>query len=351
MRIVVTGATGNVGTSVVRALANDAAVDEIVGIARRLPQWQVRKTTWLPADVAADDLDRPFRGADVVIHLAWLIQPSHDEPAMRRTNIEGTERVLRAVATAKVRSLVYASSVGAYSPGPKDRRVDESWPTDGIPTSTYSRHKASVERRLDRFEEEHPGVRVVRLRPGLIFKREAGSEIRRLFLGPFFPNVLLRPGIVPLVPDVPALRFQAVHSYDVGQAYRLAALGDAAGPFNLAAEPVLDPAVLAVALHGRRVRTPPSLLRGLAAASWRLHLQPTDAGWFDMATQVPLLDTHRATHELAWHPRYTAIQALHAVITGLANAEGFPTPPLAPGNAGPFRLHEIATAIGASPTP
>ena len=78
-------------------------------------------------------------------------------------------------------ALVYASSVGAYSPGPKDRRVDESWPTAGIESSFYSRHKAEVERLLDRFERETPSVRVVRLRPALIFKREAASGIRRLF--------------------------------------------------------------------------------------------------------------------------------------------------------------------------
>ena len=70
-------------------------------------------------------------------------------------------------------ALLYASSVGAYSPGPKDRRVDESWPTGGTPTSYYARHKAEVERRLDRFEQEAPDVRVVRMRPGLVFKKEA----------------------------------------------------------------------------------------------------------------------------------------------------------------------------------
>ena len=104
--------------------------------------------------------------------------------------MDGSARVFRAAADAGVASLVYASSVGAYSPGPKDRRVDESWPANGITSSFYSRHKAAVEKLLDRFEREHPQVRVVRLRPGLIFKREAASGIRRLFAGPFLPSPL-----------------------------------------------------------------------------------------------------------------------------------------------------------------
>ena len=52
--------------------------------------------------------------------------------------------------------LVYASSVGAYSPGPKLDAVDETHPVDGIPTSFYSRHKAEVEAILDEIEVRAP---------------------------------------------------------------------------------------------------------------------------------------------------------------------------------------------------
>ena len=80
-------------------------------------------------------------------------------------------------------ALVYASSVGAYSPGPKDRAVDEGWPTHGWPGASYTREKAYLERVLDAFEARHPGVRVVRMRPGFIFKRESAHEQRRIFGG------------------------------------------------------------------------------------------------------------------------------------------------------------------------
>src|SRR4051812_8024873 len=245
MRVVVVGATGNVGTSTVAALASDPSVDEIVGVARRLPDTVPPKVRWVAADIRTGDLVSIFRGADVVVHLAWLIQPSRDQAELRSVNVDGSARLFRAVAEAGVPALVYASSVGAYSPGPKDRRVDESWPTDGIPSSFYARHKAEVERLLDRFERERPDTRVVRLRPGLIFKREAATGIRRLFAGPFFPSIVLRGGRAPIVPSIPGLRFQAVPSDDVAQAYKLAVLGDARGAFNVAAEPVLDPPALA----------------------------------------------------------------------------------------------------------
>jgi nucleoside-diphosphate-sugar epimerase len=349
MRVVVVGATGNVGTSVLAALAEEPAVEEIVAIARRQADLRSARVRFVAADVATADLTEQLRGADAVVHLAWLIQPSRDEAALRATNVEGSRRVFEAVARAGVRKLVYASSVGAYAPGPKDRRVDESWPATGIASLFYSRHKAEVERLLDRFEREHPDVRVVRLRPGLIFKRQAATGIRRLFIGPFLPNALVRPELIPLVPDVPRLRFQAVHSLDVGDAYRRAILADVHGAFNVAAEPVLDPPALAEALGARLVPARAGMLRALADAAWRLRLSPSPPGWVDLALAVPLMDLTRARSELGWEPRYTAVEALLELLDGLRSGADFPTPPLDGGTSGPLRVHELRTGVGAAP--
>jgi UDP-glucose 4-epimerase len=346
MRVVVTGASGNVGTSLLRALEDEAAVTSVLGLARRRPELELPKTTWATADVAADDLAGPVRGADVVVHLAWLIQPSHDPFAMWRTNVVGTERVLAAASQAGVRAVVCASSVGAYSPGPKDRRVDEAWPTHGITTSSYSRDKAYQERLLDLFERDHPQSRVVRLRPALTFKKEAASQIRRLFLGPLVPGSLARADVIPLVPKVKRLRTQAVHADDVAQAYRLAVVGDARGPFNLAVDPVLDADALAALLDARPVRVPAGLLKAGAAATWRLHLQPVSPGWLDLALQSPLMDAGRATAELGWRPRRNATETLQELLAGLREGAGAPTPPLDPRAGGPLRLGEFRTGVG-----
>ncbi len=346
MRAVVVGATGNVGSSVVRALAADPRVESILGLARRRPGLTVDKTAWAVADITRDDLVPHFRGADAVVHLAWLIQPSRDSATLRATNVDGSARVFRAVAEAGVASLVYASSVGAYSRGPKDRRVDESWPTDGVPTSFYSRHKAEVERLLDSFEREHPGVRSTRLRPGLIFSSDAASGIRRLFGGPFLPGTLLRPGLIPIIPDPGRLVFQAVHSHDVADAYRLAVLGEGRGAFNVAAEPVLDPPTLGRLLGARPLRVPAGVLRAAATASWRLRLQPTPPGWIDMALDVPVMDVSRAREELGWSPRHDAGDTLLELLRGFREGTGLDTPPLAPRAGGPARVGEIRTGVG-----
>jgi len=346
MRVVVTGASGNVGTSVLRALGQDSSVESILGLARRVPDRHFGKTSWASADVASADLVPQFEGADAVIHLAWLIQPGRDETTTRDANVNGSARVFAAAAQAGVATLVHASSVGAYSPGPKDREVDESWPTQGIGSSFYSRHKAECERLLDRFETDNPGVRVVRLRPGLIFKRGAATGIRRLFAGPFLPNPLVRRSLIPIVPDVAGLRFQAVHSHDVGEAYRLAVTGNGAGAYNIAAEPVLDPEQLARTLGARRVPVPARVLRAGAALSFHAHLQPSEPGWLDMALGVPIMGTARAREELGWTPSHTSEDALLELIEGMGAGAGIDTPPLAPSTSGPLRVRELLTGLG-----
>lgn len=328
MRVVVTGATGNVGTSVLRALGDDDAVTSILGLARRRPQTTFAKTEFVSADVSRDKLVPHFRAADCVIHLAWLIQPSHDQKELRRTNVDGSQRVLDAVAAAGVPRLVVASSIGAYSPRSDDRPVDESWPCEGIPASWYSRHKAELERRLDRLEQRHPGLGVVRLRPAITTKRESASEQRRLFAGPLLPRWLLRPGWIPFVPDVPGLTLQLVHADDVGDAYRRAVTSSALGAFNVAADPVLDPAAIARALETRTLKVPERLLREAARATWLARLQPTSPDWIDLALEAPILDSSRARTELGWSAAHGPEATLREVVDGVREAAGGATPPL-----------------------
>jgi nucleoside-diphosphate-sugar epimerase len=329
MKVVVVGASGNVGTALLRSLADEDAVESVVGVARRLPSAPWPKTTWRSADVAETDLAPIFAGADCVVHLAWLIQPSHDRQATWRANVIGSRRVFEAAAAAGVPAIVYASSVGAYSPGPKDRLVDESWPTGGIRTSFYSRDKADVEGILDRFEEQHADLRVVRLRPSLIFQRAMGTSAKRYFTGRLFPNRLVTRSRIPVVPDIPGLRFQVTHTQDVADAYRRAIVSDdARGAYNVAAEPVLDPDALAQLLGARKVPVPVKAARSLLAATWRLRLQPTPEGWLDMGLQTPLMDSARLRDELGWEPGVSAGDALLDLLGGFHDGAGAPTPPL-----------------------
>jgi UDP-glucose 4-epimerase len=348
VRVLVTGASGNVGTSLLETLGAAPEVDSILALARRVPDVPPPpKTEWAAADLTLDPIAPLLDGVDAVVHLAWAIQPARDRVATRRTNVGGSARLFEALAEAGTRSLLYASSIGAYSPRTDDGPVDESWPTGGIESSFYSRDKAAVERMLRRFIAENPRTRVAWMRPALIFKGASATEIRRYFAGPFVPGSLLRPGRLPLLPWVSGLRLQAVHADDVAEAFRLALLGAAEGPFNLAAEPVLGAAEVAEVLGARRgPDLPAGLVRALADASFRVRLQPTPPGWLDMGLGVPLIDSARARSELGWEPSHSASETLRELLEALAAGEGGATPPLDPARSGPGRIRELLGGVG-----
>src|SRR5918995_872257 len=115
MRIVVVGASGNIGTALLRSLAGDPRIGSLVGVARRTPSAK-DGVEWHAADVAESDLEHLFRGAQAVVSLAWRIQPSRQPDALRQTNVVGSERVFEAARRAGVETLVYGSSVAAYAP-------------------------------------------------------------------------------------------------------------------------------------------------------------------------------------------------------------------------------------------
>ncbi|MGN9843195.1 hypothetical protein ACTMTI_34230 [Nonomuraea sp. H19] len=206
-----------------------------------------------------------------------------------------------------------------------------------------------MERALDMFERDHPEIRVVRLRPGFIFKREAATEQRRLFGGPFLPHRLIRPGLVPFVPDTPGLRFQALHADDAGEAYRLAVTTSVWGPFNIAADPVIEPRVLADLLGARLVPAPGWLLHGAASVAWHLRLVPASPDLLDMLLRLPIMDTTRSRTELGWAPAHTAVEAIEAFLEGARSAADFGTPPLSSHTSGPGRIREILTGVGRRP--
>ena len=349
MRVVVTGATGNVGGAVVRALAADDRVTEVLGLARRLPENDEPKTSYAVADVGEDDLTEHLEGAHAVVHTAWLFQPTHSPMVTWQANAVGSVRLFEAAATAGVEVLVHTSSVGAYSPA-HGELVDETWPTHSVPHAAYGREKAYAERALDTIEARHPEMRVVRMRPGFIFQRTSASAQKRLMAGPFVPTSLLRPGRLPVVPWPAGLRIQTMHSDDVGEAFRLVALDDdARGAYNVAADPVIDAEVIGRVLGARVVQVPGAAARLALQALWHLHLVPAEPPLMDLVMSLPLLDTTRL-RDLGWTPKVAADAALAEVLVGMADHAGGNSPSQAPDSVG-TRADEVSTGIGEKSTP
>jgi UDP-glucose 4-epimerase len=333
VRIVITGATGNIGTALLRRLAEEAG-HQLVGVARRPPASTppYDAVEWLPVDLAEPDAEQrlapAMRGADAVVHLAWGFQPSHRLDYLERLGVGGTAAVLAAADAAGVGHLVHMSSVGAYAERADRRPVDESWPATGLPSSPYSRHKAAAERLLDRYEADHPyaAMTITRLRPGLVGQGRAGSALLRYAVPAFVPSPMVR--MLPVLLLDRSLVFPMVHADDVADAIMRALDRRVAGAFNLAAEPPVTRDDIAAALDARPVHLPSPGLRLLASAAWHARLQPVDPGWIDLAFAVPLLDTTRARTELGWTPSRDARSVLAETVAGMVEAAAGGSPPL-----------------------
>jgi UDP-glucose 4-epimerase len=345
MTVAVTGASGNLGTALLRRLtAPEAGVAEVRGLARRQPpevapyagvRWHLTDLGEPQSEATlADFMD----GVDAVVHLAWALQPGRQPDDLRRVNVEGTRRVVRAAATAGVGHVVHMSSIGAYAPGAVGQRVAEDWPTTGIPSAQYSRDKSEAERVVREVTARHPEIAVSVVRPTLVLQPDAGSEIGRYFLGPlFYGAARLLPGSVARLLPLPLPRFAVsfVHADDVADAIVRILDRRAPGPFNLAAEPLMDADALARALGTVRIPVPALAVRTAVQAAFAARLLPTEPGWVDIGTRVPALNTTRARRLLDWAPVHRGDDVLQDFVAALGRGEGAPGPLLRPaGSAG-----------------
>src|SRR5436190_24344656 len=153
LTVAVTGPTGTFGFGLLPLLQADERIGRIIGIARRAFDpaahgWT--KMTYRQGDVRDPAaLEQAFRGADVVVHLAFMITGNAARDTIRAINVEGTLNAFRAAAAAGVERFVYSSSVAAYgfhSDNPIG--MTEEWPVRPAAHLFYAQEKAEIERLL-----------------------------------------------------------------------------------------------------------------------------------------------------------------------------------------------------------
>jgi nucleoside-diphosphate-sugar epimerase len=340
MTVAITGASGNVGTALLRRLA-EAGAGEVRGLARRQPPDTAPYdgVSWYLTDLGDPDSEEVLaeflEGVDAVVHLAWALIPDRQPDVLHAVNVEGTRRVLAAAGAAGVPHVVHMSSIGTYAAGPQVHPVREDWPTTGIPSSQYSRMKSECEQLVRDFDDAHPQATVSVTRPTLILQSDAASEIGRYFLGPIlFPAARALPRPVAKLLPLPlpgALHLAFVHSDDVADAIARILDRQAPGAFNLSAPPNFDADGLAHALGVRRVPVPEFVLRAGMQAAFLAHVLQIEPGWLDMGLGMPPLDTTKARSELGWMARHSGGDLIRDFVAALGSGSGHAGPLLHPG--------------------
>jgi UDP-glucose 4-epimerase len=320
LTVAVTGPTGDLGQGLVSALERSRSIKRIVGMARRPfdpSEHGWKKTEYRRGDV----LDRAsveslFDGADVVVHLAFIIMGGRDET--RSINLEGSRNVFEAALASGAQRLVYASSVAAYGFHADNPDVlTEDVAARGTDDFYYSAQKAELEGLLSGLLDDSE-VDAYIFRPSIVSGPTGGvimDNIPYLQLGARLPGPVRRllevmPVLKPVVPN-PGVPFQLVHHDDVATAMRAAVQGRGSpGVYNLAGDGRVTMSDLADAMGWYSIPLPELGAAAAAELTARLPFMPPEAAWLQ-AFRVPvLMDTAKAKRELKWRPKYTSRETL-----------------------------------------
>ena len=320
LTVAVTGPTGTFGAGLVPLLQDDDRIARVIGIARR--PFDPAERGWTKMEYRQGDvrdiaaLREAFAGADVVVHLAFLITGNASRETTRAINVDGTLNVFRAAAAAGVQRFVYASSVAAYGFGADlPDRIDEDWPTRPASRLFYAQEKAELEALLADEAARHPELSLYVLRPPIVLGPHAVGA-KDLLPGPLAPlgrRLFGRPRRLPFpVPVVvPEHPMQFIHEEDVGRALLQCVV--AAGPpgaYNIAGDGVVTAVDVAREFGALPIPVPAGPGQAAARAVARLPFLPPVAEWVEAAGRPVIMDTGKARETLGWHPRYTSIEAL-----------------------------------------
>lgn len=330
LTVAVTGPTGTFGFGLMPMLQADNRVARVVGMARR--PFDPAAYGWTKVEYLRGDVRDPAAlraaaaGADVFVHLAFLITGAASAAVMRSVNVEGTLNAFRAAAAAGCRRFVYTSSVAAYgfhSDNPVG--MTEDWPVRPDARLFYAQEKAEIERLLrDEAAAVSTGPALYLLRPTFVLGPHVVGAKDEL-PGPLTPLTPLArrlanlagplPLRVPLPVLIPALPLQVVHEDDVGQALlRCAVAAGPPGAYNIAADGIITTADIARQLGMVPLPLPAGPARFVAQRLMAVPFLPPIAQWLQAVSHPSIMDTTRAKRELGWAPRFSAIEALRYTV-------------------------------------
>ena len=307
-RLFVTGMAGYVGGCLCRELGRAEWCGGLAGTDVKVPAVACPEATFRRMDITDPALVGWVRETrpDMVVHLAFIVEPIHDEERMRRTNVEGTRNVLRAVREARVPQLLVMSSATAYGAWPDNPvPLRESDPIRPHPGFSYARHKAEVEADCARFMEEHPEVITSLLRPCVIYGPGVDNYISGLFTLP-----------VAMQPTDHASPFQFVHEDDVVRAVVTVLEKQGRGPYNLAPPDTVTVTEVNAMTGKPSVPMPDWALKAVFRIAWGLRLPflRVPPAFLDFVRYPWVVDSTRLTEGLGFTYTHSTRETLEIML-------------------------------------
>ena len=326
VRYLITGGSGYIGSRLVRSLAERDDTERIVIADVRPPGLFRPEVSYERLDVRDAARARELMAAerpDAVVHLAFVLNPIHDEAAMYDVDVGGTQNVLRAASDAGVEQVLVTTSATAYGAFPDNPvPIAEDWPVRGVPSFSYACHKTEADRLCQLWALEHPDRVMTIVRPCIVFGPNVDNYLVRLWTE--------QPFAIDLGIDEPPLQY--VHEDDVVDALERLLHGRHAGAFNVAGDGTMTPAECAEAAGLKRRRMPLGAYRRLAALMWRLRRAEAPPGAIEFAVHPWVVSTERLKETTGWSPRHTSRETFEITMRARGKAA---TPSAAPPQPAP----------------
>ena len=300
MKYVLTGGSGYIGSRLTELLVGRDETERVVNLDVRPPDVPWPKTDYVRGDVrdraAMRELlerERP----DALLHLAFLLDPIHDEARMYDIDVNGTQAVLEAASHAGTEQVLVTSSASAYGAFPDNPvPIAEDHPVRGQPDFSYARHKAEADRVCQLWAAEHPDRVMTIVRPTIVFGPNVDNFLSHGFTeSPFMP-----------VMDGVEADLQLVHEDDVVTAITGLLEANQGGAFNVAADGLIKTRE-AAELIGTKVREMKfRTVYRMYALAWRLHAPGVEApaGSLHFIRHPWVVSNDKLKAATGWEPSY-----------------------------------------------
>lgn len=314
MRILITGADGFLGRSLLKALAEAGDCELLLAQdVREVPtERRLAGVVYEKQDVRDASLVHALQlhRIDTVVHLASIVTPGRGSSRELEYSVDvlGSKNVLQACVAAGVRHLLVSSSGAAYGyHADNPDWITEEQALRGNESFAYSHHKRLVEDMLADYRVRHPELKQTVFRIGTILGERVDNQITALFEKKRL--LAIRGSASPFVfiwdEDVCAA---FVHALRTGQA----------GLFNVAGDGALPLRDIAARLGKPVLDLPAGLLQFALAVGSKLGISRYGPEQLDFLRYRPVLLNKRLKEELGFVPGKSSAEAFEAFVAARA---------------------------------
>lgn len=306
MKVAITGAAGYFGRKIIERLDKNDEIEKILGISRRRFNHKFKKMDYYRMDVRDTNLKNLFKkyGIDAVIHLAFVLNPIHNEDEMHDINVNGFKNVLNAAKHVNAKKFIVTSSTmvyGAWKDNPEF--LTEESPLRGHKRYYYNKDKIELEKISMEFSKKNKNIKLTILRPCLVLGPTVNHFYSRILNWPFLPLVDgFNPGM------------QFIHEDDVARAYEIFLINDIEGIFNITGNGTMEWKKIGEAAKRKAVSLSSSILYPMLSFLWKLRLTEVPPDILDFIKYRWVASNEKAKKEAKFIPRYTTDETLHSFL-------------------------------------